>query len=71
MAAEHKQAPEQPCKGVTLACIAQMGCVVPMTFEEPHAMAQGAVVARVAATWPPSPALAGLDVVPEPEPPTV
>jgi hypothetical protein len=71
MAAEHKQTPEQPCKGLTLACIAQMGCVVPMTFEEPQATAQRAVVARLAATWPPSPVLAGLDVAPEPEPPTV
>ena len=71
MASPHKQAPKQPCKGMTLACIAQMGCTIPMTFEEPRALAEQAFASQLAATWPASPALAGLDVAPEPEPPTV
>lgn len=71
MATAHKQMPKQPCKGMTLACIAQMGCVIPMAFEEPRSMTDHAYASRLAATWPISPALVGLDVAPELEPPTV
>lgn len=71
MASPQKQAPKQPCKGMTLACIAQMGCTIPMTFEEPRPLMEHAYAPRLAAIWPGSPALAGLDIAPEPEPPTV
>ena len=71
MATAHKQVPKPPCKGMTLDCIAQMGCVVPMTFEEPRSMTEHVDASQLAATWPITPALAGLDVAPEPEPPTV
>lgn len=71
MAVPDMQASKQPCKGLTLACIAQMGCVIPMTFEEPRPLLERAYALRLAATWPTSPVLAGLDVAPEPEPPTV
>jgi hypothetical protein len=71
MAAPQKQSPKQPCKGLTLACIAQMGCTIPMTFEEPRPLTEHAYAPRLAASWPTSPVLAGLDVAPEPEPPTV
>ena len=71
MASPGKQSPKEPCKGMTLACIAQMGCATPMTFEEPRPLADPALAPRLAATWPTSPMLAGLDLAPEPEPPTV
>lgn len=71
MASAHKRSPERPCKGLTLACIAQMGCVVPMTFDPERPIAERARVAQLAATWPPAPMLAGREVAPEPEPPTV
>ena len=62
--------PERPCRGLTLACIAQMGCVIPMTFEPEQPSAERVVDRRVAATWPPSPMLAGRETTPEPEPPS-
>lgn len=60
----------QPCKGITLDCIAAMGCVVPFTLanEQPGlnapafqpAMRSAALAAR----------LTGRVPAPEPEPPT-
>ena len=70
MASAQKRSPERPCKGLTLACIAQMGCVVPMTFDPQRPLVERAPVAQLAATWPPAPMLAGREVAPEPEPPT-
>ena len=63
--------PKHPCKGLTLACIAQMGCVVPMTFVEPAPAIMRAAAPRLAAIWPTSVALRSLTVAPEPEPPAV
>lgn len=71
MASAQKQAPESPCKGITLACIAQMGCIIPMTFEPERPAAKRLSVPQLAATWPPSLILAGLEIAPDPEPPTV
>jgi hypothetical protein len=68
--ATRDSAPEHPCKGLTLACIAQMGCVIPMTFEEAAPATQRMAPPRLRASWPISPTLAGLEVEPEPEPPT-
>lgn len=70
MASEHKAKPAQPCKGLTLACIAQMGCVVPMTFADPARMTERSTPTQLAATWPRAPALVGLTFPPEPEPPS-
>lgn len=63
--------PEHPCKGLTLACIAQMGCVMPMTCAEATPLAARSSPARLAASLPTLPALSGLVIVPEPEPPSV
>ena len=67
-----KQAPaESSCDGITLDCIAAMGCVVPMTLASDQP-ALGEVVAFRA--LPPEvvfPNLAGREVAPEPEPPTL
>lgn len=70
MASAPDTTPEQPCKGLTLACIAQMGCVIPMTFEDPVRMTDRPTAPQLVAAWPASPALAGREVAPEPEPPT-
>jgi hypothetical protein len=70
MVSEHKAKPDQPCKGLTLACIAQMGCVVPMMFADTARMVERSISTQVAATWPVVPALVGLTVPPEPEPPS-
>ena len=67
----HKPASEHPCKGLTLACIAQMGCVVPMTVVESAPIVERAVVARLAVTRAAPIALPGLEIAPEPEPPAV
>ena len=69
--ATRDQEPEHPCKGLTLACIAQMGCVIPMTFEPERPALDRLIVPQLAATWPTSPMLTGLEIPPEPEPPTV
>lgn len=71
MGSDHKSKPNQPCKGLTLACIAQMGCVVPMTLETPSALTERAPFPQLAAIWSAAPTLAGLTIPPEPEPPTV
>lgn len=71
MASARKSMPDRPCKGLTLACIAQMGCVVPLSFDRERPVADRVNAPQLAATWPPSPKLAGLEIAPEPEPPTV
>jgi hypothetical protein len=71
MTTPEKAAPEHPCKGLTLECIAQMGCIVPMTFAEPAPVMMRASAPRLPATWPTRIALPGLEVAPEPEPPAV
>lgn len=63
-------APQQPCKGLTLTCIARMGCVIPMTFEPDQPSAERVADRRVAASWPSSPMLAGRETTPELEPPS-
>ena len=60
----------QPCKGITLDCIAAMGCVVPFTLanEQPGLIApelHSAVRSRSLAAR-----LTGRVPAPEPEPPT-
>lgn len=62
---------ELPCTGLTLDCIAAMGCVVPMTLVSDASVYSGIPAYR---TLPPEAIfriLAGRDVPPEPEPPTL
>lgn len=61
----------QPCKGMTLACIAQMGCTLALVLRGgPEPTAVAAAVPIVFAL-PPAPPLAGRSYAPEPEPPTL
>jgi len=66
-----QQPAQKPCKGMTLACIAAMGCVVPMAVRNDAP----ALAARPAdpslAFWPTTTVLRGTDLTPEPEPPTL
>jgi len=71
MTSDGKSAPDRPCKGLTLACIAQMGCVAPMNFEGLAGLTERASFPQLAATWPTAKMLTGLTIPPEPEPPTV
>ena len=66
-----KAAHEAPCKGLTLACIAQMGCVLPVTMQDRPPLVVPLAVVPIAAHRAAVPLLAGRDVTPEPEPPTV
>jgi hypothetical protein len=70
-----KMAPTQhehtnACKGLTLACIADMGCGIPMTLEEPPAPAATLGVMPMPATWHMIPGFAGRGVSPELHPPS-
>lgn len=62
---------EKPCTGLTLDCIAAMGCVVPVTLANDVPI----VAQRLVPREPPAEAivlhLAGRIVAPEPEPPTL
>ncbi|MEO6092820.1 MAG: hypothetical protein ABIT04_09575 [Novosphingobium sp.] len=71
MMAKPQQPAPKPCQGMTLACIAAMGCVVPMVVHNDAT----ALAARAAdpslAFWPTTTVLLGSDLAPEPEPPTL
>ncbi|WP_066660866.1 MULTISPECIES: hypothetical protein [unclassified Sphingomonas] len=73
MAPAKPQPPEQgpqPCKGMTLACIAQMGCTLPVVLESgPLPAVLGPVTPPLFLVSPATP-LAGRSYGPEPEPPT-
>lgn len=64
-----KQQP-QPCKGLTLDCIAAMGCAVPIVLKEPAPMAAPQIVSALA-FWPSTSVLVGNDLPPEQHPPTI
>lgn len=69
--AQQQQPEQKPCKGMTLACIAAMGCVVPMAIRN-DAPALGSRPADPSlAFWPTTAILRGSDLAPEPEPPTL
>lgn len=61
----------KPCKGLTLACIAAMGCTLPLAVPDDHALV--APAGRLAPIHDDVPArqLAGRDLAPEPDPPSL
>jgi len=69
MTPAHEEKSKQPCKGLTLACIADMGCIVPLTISEPPHGVERAAVAQPVATWPLLATLVGLEIAPEDNPP--
>lgn len=62
---------EQPCKGLTLACIAQMGCVIPMTIQDHVPFATPRVPLPPVAYRAVDAPLTGREITPELQPPTV
>jgi hypothetical protein len=70
MMAQQQQPEQKPCKGMTLACIAAMGCVVPMAIRNDAPALGSRPADPPLAFWPTTPVLRGSDLAPEPEPPT-
>jgi len=66
-----QQPGQKPCKGMTLACIAAMGCVVPMVVrnDAPALIAREADATLV--FWTTTTVLRGSELTPEPEPPAL
>lgn len=71
MMAQKQQPAQKPCKGMTLDCIAAMGCVVPIVLGDAPAMPAPLAPIKVAAFWPSATVLRGSELTPEPEPPTL
>ncbi len=71
MMAKQQPAPEKkPCKGLTLDCIAAMGCVVPLAAAD---LAGDIATPRIHGAlgfWPTNAVLAGKSFGPDPDPPT-
>lgn len=64
--------PEQkPCKGLTLDCIAAMGCVIPLAIAPAPPLIDKVCHERMEHFPAPANALSGCAFAPEPEPPTV
>ena len=66
-----KQHREKPCKGLTLDCIAAMGCVVPMTLSGDLPPAENVAIRHDLPTEAAILGLAGRMLAPEPEPPAI
>src|SRR3546814_6507909 len=71
MMAQQPQPAQKPCKGMTLACIAAMGCVIPMAVRNDAPGLAAREAGPTLAFWPTSTVLRGSDLTPEPEPPTL
>lgn len=71
MMVQQQQPAHKPCKGMSLACMAAMGCLAPMAIHQDAPMLVIALIDPVPAFWPVTRALDGSNLVPDPEPPTV
>ena len=68
---ERQRPGKKPCKGMTLACIAAMGCAVPMLPRDDDTAIASRRADAVPAFWPAAAVLYGSELPPEPEPPTL
>jgi hypothetical protein len=71
MMAQQQQPAQKPCKGMTLACIAAMGCVIPMAVRNDAPVLGAREAGPTLAFWTTTTVLRGSDLTPEPEPPTL
>ena len=71
MMAQQQQPVQKPCKGMTLACIAAMGCIVPMAVRNDSPALAVPAANAILAFWTTATVLRGSDHTPEPEPPTL
>jgi len=62
---------EKPCKGLTLDCIAAMGCVASIVLRDPGTLAAAPEIVPIRVYWPALSVLAGSDPAPEVHPPTI
>lgn len=70
--AKPQPAPEKkPCKGMTLECIAAMGCVVPLMVADLTEAVAAPFLYDAPDFWPQTNVLAGRNLAPDPEPPTI
>ncbi len=60
---------DKPCKGLTLECIAAMGCTIPLANADEPAGIEPVGFVRIAPVAAITKRLTGLRVLPEPEPP--
>lgn len=70
MMREQPEPAPMPCKGMTLDCIAAMGCIVPVLVRGEHAALATPRTTSVEAFWPATTVLVGSDLPPEQHPPT-
>ena len=68
---EAGQQPEKPCEGLTLDCIAKMGCALPVALVPPAMPAVQTVYRPNTPTLMPVARLVGRNLSPEPEPPAI
>lgn len=71
MMAQQQQPAQKPCKGMTLACIAAMGCVIPLALRNDAPMLSARKAAPALLFSASTTVLRGSDLAPEPEPPTL
>lgn len=71
MAAPPSKPAQKPCKGLTLECIAAMGCVVPLALAEPYVIPTAPMAQLPAHSMTAMRALATREVAPDLEPPTL
>lgn len=69
--AQQQQPGQKPCKGMTLACIAAMGCVVPMAVRNDAPALRAREASATLAFWTTTTVLRGSNLTPEPEPPNL
>lgn len=71
MAAQKQGKTNAPCKGLTLDCVAQMGCVVSMTIAGVPPVLDHAPLRSELDFWPAVAVLTGGTILPEPHPPSI
>lgn len=71
MMARHTEPEKKPCTGITLDCIAAMGCTVPLTLVEPFVLPVVAPIAAPVLAISSARPLEAHSSAPEPEPPSL
>lgn len=68
--AKQKPQPQKPCEGMTLDCIAKMGCAVPLALLPPLSPSAAPQFRAMLPSVAPATPLVGRNFGPEPEPPS-
>lgn len=70
MAQQHPTSDKKPCKGLTLDCIAAMGCMVPLVAANLAGSVATPRTYGALGFWPTTSVLTGKSFAPDPDPPT-